>query len=272
MVPCALPSCPSRPTIPARRFVPPIPGTGHNGRMTESGPTDRPRTVSSPTPSAPPVASASTWGRWPAWARPSPCSTRAGAVTAAAPTSSSGSSRPTGGPGPPKLIRDLEVVPRKVVTYRDSQFEEMDVDAVLARQAGAGAGRRAGPHQRPRVGAPREAVAGRHRARRCRDRRDHDGQRPAPREHRRRRRAHDRHQGARAGARLGRAPGRPAGADRLVARGTAPADGPRQHLSGREGARRADPLLPSREPGGAARAGSALRGRRDRGGAPRLPP
>jgi two-component system sensor histidine kinase KdpD len=33
-----------------------------------------------------------------------------------------------------ELIRDLEVVPRKVVSYRDSTFEEMDIDAVLARR------------------------------------------------------------------------------------------------------------------------------------------
>src|SRR4051812_40820511 len=30
-------------------------------------------------------------------------------------------------------IRDLPVVPRRVLTYRGQQFEEMDVDAVLAR-------------------------------------------------------------------------------------------------------------------------------------------
>jgi two-component system, OmpR family, sensor histidine kinase KdpD len=39
-----------------------------------------------------------------------------------------------GRPRTAELIRDLEVVPRKVVTYRDSDFEEMDLDAVLARQ------------------------------------------------------------------------------------------------------------------------------------------
>jgi two-component system, OmpR family, sensor histidine kinase KdpD len=33
-----------------------------------------------------------------------------------------------------ELIRDLEVIPRRIVTYRDSQFEEMDLDAVLARR------------------------------------------------------------------------------------------------------------------------------------------
>jgi two-component system sensor histidine kinase KdpD len=39
-----------------------------------------------------------------------------------------------GRPRTAELIRDLEVVPRKVVGYRDSTFEEMDLDAVLARQ------------------------------------------------------------------------------------------------------------------------------------------
>jgi two-component system sensor histidine kinase KdpD len=34
-----------------------------------------------------------------------------------------------------ELIRDLEVVPRKVVEYRGSDFEEMDLAAVLARRA-----------------------------------------------------------------------------------------------------------------------------------------
>ncbi len=39
-----------------------------------------------------------------------------------------------GRPRTAELIRDLEVVPRKVVGYRDSAFEEMDLDAVLARR------------------------------------------------------------------------------------------------------------------------------------------
>ena len=38
-----------------------------------------------------------------------------------------------GRPRTAELIRDLEVVPRKVVSYRGTQFEEMDVDAVLER-------------------------------------------------------------------------------------------------------------------------------------------
>jgi len=39
-----------------------------------------------------------------------------------------------GRPRTAELIRDLEVVPRKMVTYRDCQFEEMDIDALLARK------------------------------------------------------------------------------------------------------------------------------------------
>src|SRR3979411_2013780 len=40
----------------------------------------------------------------------------------------------THGRGPtPEQIRDLEIVPRRTLTYRDTLLEEMDVDAVLAR-------------------------------------------------------------------------------------------------------------------------------------------
>jgi two-component system, OmpR family, sensor histidine kinase KdpD len=39
-----------------------------------------------------------------------------------------------GRPNTDSMVRDLEVVPRKMVPYRDSTFPEMDVDAVLARQ------------------------------------------------------------------------------------------------------------------------------------------
>src|SRR3954452_15263571 len=31
-------------------------------------------------------------------------------------------------------LRDLEIVPRRVVSYRDADFEELDIDAVLARR------------------------------------------------------------------------------------------------------------------------------------------
>ena len=39
-----------------------------------------------------------------------------------------------GRPYTAELIRDLEVVPRKLVDYRERRSEEMDVDAVLARK------------------------------------------------------------------------------------------------------------------------------------------
>ena len=96
-----------------------------------------------------------------------------------------------GRPRTAELIRDLEVVPRKVVTYRDSPFEEMDLDAVLAR--------------RPEVALVDELAhtnvpgSGRNEKRwqdviellGGRDQRHHDGERPASREHRRRRGADD---------------------------------------------------------------------------------
>ena len=64
------------------------------------------------------AGSASTSAPRPASARPSRCSTRAGAGTSAAPTSSSGSSRRTAAPNTAAQVGDLEVVPRQTVTYR----------------------------------------------------------------------------------------------------------------------------------------------------------
>ena len=54
----------------------------------------------------------------------------------------------------------LEVVPRACIEHRGHDFEEMDIDAVLARRPRGRAGRRAGPHQRARHPA-RQALAGR---------------------------------------------------------------------------------------------------------------
>ena len=48
-------------------------------------------------------------------------------------TSWSDSSRATGARATQEAIDGLEVVPRKVISYRDRQFEEMDTDAILAR-------------------------------------------------------------------------------------------------------------------------------------------
>ncbi len=77
-------------------------------------------------------------------------------------------------------IRDLEVIPRAKLTYRDQVFEEMDLDAILARRPARGPRRRARPHQRPRQ-PPREALAGRRSAARRRHRRHLHRQHPASR-------------------------------------------------------------------------------------------
>ena len=57
----------------------------------------------------------STSARRPGSARPTPCSARPTAAPSAAPTSSSGWSRPTAGPRPAKMLDGLEVVPRRTV-------------------------------------------------------------------------------------------------------------------------------------------------------------
>ena len=65
--------------------------------------------------------------------------------------------------------------------------------------------------------------------------------------------------------------GRPGRAGRHDAGGAAPPDGPRQHLPGREDRRGADQLLPRRQPDRAARAGPALAGRQGRRGPAAVP-
>ena len=90
-------------------------------------------------------------------ARRSPCSTRAAGATTAAPTSWSASSRRTAGPRTAEQLGDLEVVPLRKIEYRGTEFEEMDVDAVLARRPEVGARRRARAHERPGRRATRSA-------------------------------------------------------------------------------------------------------------------
>ena len=45
----------------------------------------------------------------------------------------------------------LELIPRKKVDYRDSTFEEMDTDAILAQASASCRRRRISAHQRPRL-------------------------------------------------------------------------------------------------------------------------
>ena len=67
-------------------------------------------------------------------ARPSPCSTRAGGVSDRGTDVVVGYVEDHGRPATAAQIRDLEIIPRATLTYRDQQFEEMDIDAVLARK------------------------------------------------------------------------------------------------------------------------------------------
>ena len=168
-------------------------------------------------------------------------------------------------------IADLEVVPRRPVTYRGTSVEEMDLDAVLAR--------------RPQVALVDELahtnVPGLRNDKRWEDVGEllaagvdviTTRQHPAPRVGERRRRAHHRGPPARDDPRPDRPGRRSDRAGRHVARGAPPAHGPRQHLRRRPHRRRAGQLLPPREPGGAARAGAAVGGRPGRrrpGGVPR---
>ena len=54
--------------------------------------------------------------------------------------------------------RGLEVVPRRRVPVRDVAVEEMDLPALLERRPGAGADRRARPHQPARASSTRSAT------------------------------------------------------------------------------------------------------------------
>ena len=177
-----------------------------------------------------------------------------------------------GRPHTAELIRELEVVPRKVVEYRGTEFEEMDLGCRAGPAPRGGAGRRAGPHQRARFWAPREALGGRPRAAGGRDRR---------------RSARSTSSTSRAWpTRWRRSPGCKIRervpdwvvrqADQLELIDSSADQLRRRMLHGniypaREGARRPGRLLQDRESGGPARAGPALRGRRDGGGAPPLP-
>ena len=71
--------------------------------------------------------------RHPGWARRTRCSRRRTAAPSGAPTSWSGYVETHGRRHTAALLDGLEVVPRQTVRYRGSDFEELDVDAVLER-------------------------------------------------------------------------------------------------------------------------------------------
>ena len=175
----------------------------------------------------------SIWGRRPAWARPTPCSTRDGGGRSVAPTWSSAGCRNTADPRP---------MPRSA-TSRSSRAAPSSTGVRPSRRwtstgswpaARSGPGGRTGPHQRSRIEAP-QALAGRRGTAGCRHQCHLHHQPAASRVAQRRSRTHHRRHPARDGARPLRAGGRPGGTGRHGPRGAAQEAGPRQHLSPRNG-------------------------------------
>ena len=210
------------------------------------------------------AGSGSTSAPRPGSARPSTCSARVAAGPAAAPTSSSASTRSHGREYTAEQVGDLPVVPRRV-RHPSRRRADRDGHRRGARPApGRRARRRARAHQRPRLAA-REALAGRRTAPRRRHRRDHHGEHPAPRIAQRRGRRHHRHHAGRDRPRRGRPRRRADRTRRHDPAGAAPADGARAHLPGGPDRHRAGQLLPGGQPHRAARAGAALGRRPGRG-------
>ena len=181
------------------------------------------------------------------------------------------SSRPTAARTRPGCSTGCPVVARRTVTHRGASFTELDLEAVLERRPAVALVDELAHTNVPGSGPHEQALAGHPRAARRRYRRDHHGERPAPRVAQRRRHRHHRGAAARDGARR-RGAGRGAGrARRHGARGAAPTDGARQRLPARTHRRRAGQLLPCRQPDRPPRAGAALAGRLRRGGPAALP-
>ena len=192
-------------------------------------------------------------------ARPTGCSRRAIAASSAARTSSSASSRPTAGRTRSSCSTASRSCPRRRIEYRGVVVEEMDTDAIIAREPDGRPGRRARPHQRARARA---------RAKRwedvevIRDAGIHvvtTLQRPAPRERRRRGRDDHRRAGQRAPARRRPARRRRDRARRHEPARAPPADEARQRLPARARPGRARQVLHRGEPDRAPRAGAAAR-------------
>ena len=167
-------------------------------------------------------------------------------------------------------IRDLEIFPRRIRRVPGPDAGGDGSRWASGPQARAGAGRRAGPHQRSRLEA-RQALAGRRGPPRRRHQRHLHHQSPAPRVAQRRGGGDHRGGPARDGARPGGPGRRPAGAGGHGPRGPAPEVGPRQRLSTGAHRRRPGQLLPDRQPHRPPRAGAAVGGRPGRRGAQRLP-
>ena len=76
----------------------------------------------------------STWAPPPGWARPTPCSAKATAAPNAAPTWWSAFVETHGRKHTAALLDGLEIIPRTQDHLPGHEFEEMDLDAVLARR------------------------------------------------------------------------------------------------------------------------------------------
>ncbi len=153
--------------------------------------------------------------------------------------------------------------------HRGAAFEEMDVDAVLARAPRWPWWTSSPTRTHP---APATRSAGRTwTAARRRHRRHHDGERAAPRVAQRRGRAHHRRPPAGDRARWGRAGGRADRAGRHDAGGAAPADGARQRVRPEKVDSALANYFRAGQPGGAARARPAVARRPGRHGPRGLP-
>ena len=151
------------------------------------------------------------------------------------------------------LLAGLEVIPRRRIEYRgrtlDGDGSRRDPRAAPA----AGAGRRAGPHERARQPAP-EALSRCRRTAGSGHRRLHDAQHPARRKPERCRRANHPHPRARDGARFRHRPRRRYRVDRSHARGPDPAPEGRQGLRAAAGRAGGAALFHARQSHRAARA------------------
>ena len=183
--------------------------------------------------------SASTWAPPRRRARRSPCSTRAGGAHERGTDVVVGFVETHGRPRTAEQIGDLEVVPAPVIElprrrrsrrWTSTRCSRRKPDVALVDELA---------HTNVPGSRQREAVAGRRGAARRRDRRDLDGEHPAPRVGERRRRADHRRQATRDHPRRRRAARRPDRARRHDAGGAAPPHGARQHLPAETHRRRA---------------------------------
>ncbi len=175
-----------------------------------------------------------------------------------------------GRPHTAALLDGLEIIPRARGPLPGHDVRGDGPRRRAGPQARDRAGRRVRAHERARLAA-RQALGGRRGAAGGGHRRHLQRQHPAPRVPQRRR-AED-HRRAAAGNRAGRhgPRRRPGRARRHYPRGAPPPDGARQHLPAGEDRRRADQLLPHRQPHRPARAGPALAGRQGGRGPAALP-